>query len=123
MMTLEEAERVYADHFDGKPVDPELMAQARAVVEELKRQIAARFRDEANAEVREMIREHMRRGKEEGGCGCRMCAVAWCNEHGRTVILGGGEGQGFTGAPIYWYWLECGCEQIDNSMDTLEWVE
>lgn len=95
-MTFEEAEQVYNDHFDGKPVDPELMAQARAFVADLNQQIALRF-------IREI-------------------EWVWCNDHGRTYVELYGTSTGFTGAPIFWMLLACGCAGMDDSMDTLEWV-
>lgn len=47
----------------------------------------------------------------------------WCNDHGRTYVTLSGDSTGFTGAPIYWTMLACGCAQMDASLDTLEWVK
>jgi len=41
------------------------------------------------------------------------------NGHGERAIVNGGTTPGFTGAPIYWTELDCGCQVVDTSADNL----
>jgi hypothetical protein len=46
--------------------------------------------------------------------------VASCDEHGWVTVTEHSSGPGFTGAPIYWWTLSCGCSDNDTSADNLD---
>lgn len=48
--------------------------------------------------------------------------VVYCPRHGRVIAEDTGSTAGFTGMPIYWTRLSCGCSDVDASADTLEAV-
>jgi hypothetical protein len=51
-------------------------------------------------------------------------APATCpNGHGEQAITRQGTASGFTGAPIYWVELACGCRDADMSQDVIGWVK
>jgi hypothetical protein len=41
---------------------------------------------------------------------------------GQQVVISSGAGPGFTGAPIYWWTLACGHQDVDLDEDTLDAV-
>ena len=43
-----------------------------------------------------------------------------CDTHGVQDITYSGSNPGFTGAPITWVDLRCGCQQVDASADNLD---
>lgn len=45
-----------------------------------------------------------------------------CQRHGLGFIVEYGSNPGFTGAPIYWATLSCGCQDVDASADNIEAV-
>jgi hypothetical protein len=57
-------------------------------------------------------------GQAPWECSCPPVEV--CKAHGEQQIVDAGEADGFTGATIYWATLECGCQWVDDSDDTLE---
>ena len=46
--------------------------------------------------------------------------IATCERHGPVQVVKSDSGPGFTGAPISWWELSCGCGDVDTSRDTLE---
>lgn len=49
-----------------------------------------------------------------------MCGpICQCDivEHGLVRVISCGGGPGFTGAPIFWATLSCGCQLLDESAD------
>lgn len=46
-----------------------------------------------------------------------------CTLHGPQPIVEEGHTPGFTGAPVWWWRLECGCTQHDDSADSLAAAE
>jgi hypothetical protein len=49
-------------------------------------------------------------------------AIEPCEKHGDQEVMGYWSGPGFTGAPIWWWLMRCGCVGIDASEDTIEAV-
>lgn len=43
-----------------------------------------------------------------------------CETHGLTTIVESGSSPGFTGAPIYFATLACGCQLVDTSADNAD---
>lgn len=53
---------------------------------------------------------------------CTEVVQELCDEHGTGYVVEAGSSPGFTGMPIYWQTLSCGCHQVDDSADDIEAV-